>query len=363
MSRPETPAERVHTGLKAGVLQAVPALPHVDLWRVLGRRLLHLGYNAHAATTILGLPGWTADSLDTLFWEIGLLDSGPTATLVRALLQGEPVRVGAARRHLPEELGRLGLLEQRGGEVRARRCFFPLGDEHISVADSPRVALTEPDSVFLPDSSTMALRRCQPYSPVGRHLDLGCGSGAVALAAAHWADEVVLVDINPRAPAMAKESFALSGLQQPQAYAGSVDDAPMVGPVDRISFVLPLLQPWTGMGDSPIHTLAARPDLLDRTLAVLPPLLRPGGLALLYCQCATEAAPAHALLDQAFGSRPWRGGLWWEAEEDILDGTLKVGVIAIQADVPGGWREARNTERDEADVWWWPALRRDLGLE
>jgi len=344
------------------VLQAVPALPDPELWRVLGRRLFRHGYNAHAVTTLLGLPGWTADSLDTLFWEIGLHDRGSTTTQVRALLQGVPVRSGDARRHLPEELGRLGLLERRGGEVRARQCLFPLGDAHISVADPPRTALTEPDSVFLPDSSTLALRRVQPHTRVGRHLDLGCGSGAVALAAAEWADEVVLLDINRRAPALARASFALSGFAQPQAYAGSVDDAPMVGPADRISFVLPLLQPWAGMGPSPIHTLAARADLLDRTLAVLPPLLRPGGLALLFCQCATEAAPAQILLDQAFGSRPWRGGLWWEAEEDTLDGTLKVGVIAVQADVPGGWREARNTERDEAEAWWWPALRRDLGL-
>ena len=345
------------------MLDAVPALRHPQLWQDLGRALLRDGYTASEVTHALSLPGWNAESMDCLYWQLSIAAPEPLSSRARFFLHGNPVRRSHQRYLLPQLTEALGLLEQTEVAVRSRRSIVPLTNTELVCADVPRVAVDEPESVFLPDSSTLALRRVQPHYRVGRHLDLGSGGGAVALAAAPWCKELHLIDVNERAGPMARATFALSGRPQPHVWTGTVTDAPMVEPVDRLSFVLPLLVPWEGMGPAPVHTLAADDLLLEETFATLPLLLAPGGIALLFCQCWTPSGSPAEILDAAFGDRPWRGGLWWEAEEESLEGPVKVGVIAVQADHRGGWTEALNEEEDLPHAWWWPALCRDLALD
>lgn len=339
----------------------MPHLRDEARWTQLGRALVRGRYNAGAVTEALCLPGWTAETLDSLYWELPVEAPEPLATRVEVFLQGRAVDRHRAAHLLPERVEGWGLLQEGPTRVRARRSVVPLTGRELVCADVPGVAVNHPDSVFLPDSSSLALRRVQPRFPVERHLDLGSGAGAVALAAADWCRELHLVDINERAGPMARASFALSGRRQPHVWTGSVGDATMIEPVDRLSFVLPLLVPWEGMDTAPVHTLAEDEGLLEETLALLPLLLGEGGLALLFCQAWTPSASPAALLDAAFGARPWRGGLWWEAEEVSHEGPVKVGIVAVEADEPGGWTEARNRELDLPQAWWWPALVEDLG--
>jgi 16S rRNA (guanine1207-N2)-methyltransferase len=72
------------------------------------------------------------------------------------------------------------------------------------------------------DAGTRLLIEALQVSPTDRFLDLGCGYGVVGVVAAHLAPKgrVVLVDVNPRAVALARDNLELNGVRTAEARAG-----------------------------------------------------------------------------------------------------------------------------------------------
>jgi 16S rRNA (guanine1207-N2)-methyltransferase len=72
------------------------------------------------------------------------------------------------------------------------------------------------------DAGTRLLVETMEVMPTDRFLDLGCGYGVLGVIAAHLAPEgrVLLVDVNHRAVALARENLRLNGIDNAEARPG-----------------------------------------------------------------------------------------------------------------------------------------------
>ncbi|MDT0441638.1 HemK2/MTQ2 family protein methyltransferase [Streptomyces johnsoniae] len=148
--------------------------------------------------------------------------------------------------------------------------------------------LLRPPGVYAPQDDTSLLREAllREPAPVGaRVLDVGTGTGALALAAARrGAASVTAVDTSRRAVLTTKLNALLAGLPV------RVRHGDLFGPVHGQTFDLVLANPPYVVSPhaylprrGPARAWDAGRDgraLLDRICAQLPPLLRPGGVAL-----------------------------------------------------------------------------------
>ncbi len=375
-------------------LEPVSAPADLPLWARLGDALRERGYSARTVAQALGIIAWNGPDMDSPYWLRRCLADGEAGDRVQALVRGEPVSQLSAERALPPEARQVGLLACRAGWCQATATLLPLGRDLVWTDRADR-AFASDDGLFLPDSTTLAVRRCLPPGRVGRHLDIGSGAGAVTVAAARRANTTLAVDINPRAGLAALRSAALSGVDGVSAFTCGLEALAGIAPVDRLSFVLPLLMGWQGldsgpMQDAPVHTVARTRELLTQTLRALPTLLAPGGVAILYCQAWVGEDPlrpgqARALpdaIDQAFDGRAWRGAFWWDFQAPVRDGLqgqravlgtpvpvtrpLRSGILALRADAAPDERSHRWVEAacDAPAVGtddWWPLLAPLLG--
>ncbi len=332
--------------------------------RALGEALRAGGYRARAVAQAIGIIAWNGRQMDGRWWERANCAEGTFGDRVELLLRGGRLPEERARAALPEVAWAAGLLDSRADGVALDGTIVPL-ESDLVWTDTPARAFRGNDGLFLPDSTTLAVRRCLPSEPVARHLDLGSGGGAVAARAARSAAETVALDINPRAGLGCHRTAALSGLANVRPFTGGCAEAPALGRFDRVSFVLPLLVPWSGLAAAPVHTVAADGGLLREVLESLPALLAPGGLAVLYTQAwAGSRHPdggVRATLDGAFGARAWRGAYWWDYEGQSPVGPLRAGILAVRADRSRGWAEAPLDAVDVGVDDWWPDLARVLG--
>jgi SAM-dependent methyltransferase len=318
------------------------------------------GYRPRQVAQAIGIIAWNGPQMDGRWWERANCAEGAFGDQVELLLRAGLLSVGRARAALPPTAWAAECLVEDDDGVRLAGTIVPMEGD-LLWTDTAARAFKGDDGLFLPDSTTLAVRRCLPSVPVGRHLDLGSGGGAVAARAARSAGETIALDINPRAGAGCHRTAALSGLTTIRPFTGSGGEAGALGTFDRVSFVLPLLVPWTGFGAAPVHTLASDGGLLAQVVRLLPALLCHGGLAVFYTQGWVGPERVRDVLGQAFGARPWRGAFCWDYEGPTLAGPLRSGILAVRADVARGWEEA---PLDPADVGvddWWPWLARVLG--
>ena len=137
------------------------------------------------------------------------------------------------------------------------------------------------DAVMPPGSTTLDLARALPPPPLGRVLDLGSGSGALALLAAAAGATVVATDINERACAFARFNAAFNGL------AVTVRHGDLFAPVEGERFDLVVSQPPFIAQPPDIEPTAYAhggprgDEVALRILAGLDVVLAPGGGALL----------------------------------------------------------------------------------
>ncbi|HEY1380531.1 MAG TPA: methyltransferase [Gemmataceae bacterium] len=241
------------------------------------------GYTEAAVAGMLGLAEPPADrrlkhDLPLYLWRTR--DPSPLATLVRLFLLGQPVSTAAAAdalRPLALDDGvRCGLLTADAAGVRAAVQIIPYQDVWVA-ADWPDAAVAEP--VMGVAASTRALAQMMIPGPVGRALDLGTGSGVLALLAARDAARVVAVDLNPRAVAVTAFNARLNGVGNVEARAGDLFDPVRGEAFDRIVCNPPfVIAPAAGR----LHSRAGRPadDLFRSIVRAAPEFLRPGG----FCQ-------------------------------------------------------------------------------
>jgi SAM-dependent methyltransferase len=332
--------------------------------RALGAALRAGTYRPRAVAQAIGIIAWNGKQMDGRWWERANCAEGVLGDQVELLLRGGRISSERARAALPEAAWSARLLDEGPEGVTLDGTIVPL-EFDLVWTDTPTRAFTGNDGLFLPDSTTLAVRRCLPSDPVARHLDLGSGGGGVAARAARSALETIALDINPRAGLGCHRTAALSGLPNIRPYTGAGAEACTLGTFDRVSFVLPLLVPWSGLAAAPVHTVAEDRNLLREVLELLPTLLAPGGLAVLYTQAwAGDRFPGGGVRDTlaaAFGSRPWRGAYWWDYEGPSPIGPLRAGILAVRADRTRGYVEAPLDAVDVGVDDWWPGLARLLG--
>ncbi len=195
-----------------------------------------------------------------------------------------------------------------------------------TIAGRPLVVLPE---VFNPalffSSDLLAGLLDRSTIPAGaRVLDLGTGSGVLAVCAARYAAEVVAVDINPAAVRCARINALLNGVEDRL----TVCEGDLFAPLGGRRFDLVLFNPpyFRGPPRSPLDRAFRATDVIERFAAGLAAALAPGGKALLVLSTNGEqAATLQALADHGYASRPL-------AQRDAISELLTVYQVVPQGD-------------------------------
>ena len=146
-------------------------------------------------------------------------------TLIRLFLLGVSVSADAAARALDgvplERLERMDVLVREGDRVRARLELAPV--ERALIASDPSQAEGHlPDHVLGITPGTLVLDALTVRRPVESALDVGTGSGLLAVHAAAHAERVVAVDVNARALRFAEFNAALNAVANVEWREGSL---------------------------------------------------------------------------------------------------------------------------------------------
>ena len=111
-------------------------------------------------------------------------------------------------------------------------------------------------------------------------LDLGCGTGILALIASRFADKVIGVDLDPRAVACARRNAALNSVANVRFLVGD-SYAPVAGQQFDLIVSNPPFYPASEIARAPAALcVAAENPLLDALILGLSKHLKPGGQAL-----------------------------------------------------------------------------------
>ncbi|MCP5152933.1 MAG: methyltransferase [Ectothiorhodospiraceae bacterium] len=202
----------------------------------------------------------------------------PRAILLRLFLAETSVPVGVVRTALGAEtldaLRTCGLVRVAGGRVRPCVAIEPIGGLLVTYDRRSRHRAHTADYVLGPGPVTRRLADLAVPCPRGRVLDLGCGSGTLALLSAAAGATVTGVDVNPRAIAFARFNAALNALDDVELLVGDLF-APVAGRrFDRILCNPPYVV-------SPARTYTYRDAATDVCATIardMPAHLAPGGV-------------------------------------------------------------------------------------
>ena len=174
------------------------------------------GYAGPEATAALGAPiGPEHRPADLPLYRRRLAEPTPLHTLIQLFALHQAVPEADARRAfgpLPiEDLAALGLIEREEELVRPL-VALEVAEGLILARDRPDPVTfaVQPDHVLGVSPPALLLARLTVREAAGRVLDLGCGGGVQALLAARHAENVVGVDLNPRALAFARFNARLN---------------------------------------------------------------------------------------------------------------------------------------------------------
>jgi methylase of polypeptide subunit release factors len=150
-------------------------------------------------------------------------DGRPLSTLLRLFIAGLPVAAERAAEAVApmalEDWLEVNLLRLDGESVVANVCVEPC--HGVLLASDVPTESSRQDVVLGPANASRRLLGATIRRPVARALDIGCGSGVQALAAARHADEVVAVDVNPRAVTLTRLNALLNRLDHVDVRLGS----------------------------------------------------------------------------------------------------------------------------------------------
>jgi release factor glutamine methyltransferase len=157
-----------------------------------------------------------------------------------------------------------------------------------SLTSAPRLRCWTPPGVYRPQTDTGLLRRALRLERITSHtevLDLGTGSGALAVEAARLGAQVTAVDISWRALAAAWCNALLNG-QTVRVRHGDLASAVPGRRFDLVVTNPPYVPapPADGPPRGPARAWDAGPDgrlLIDRICAAAPTVLRPAGRLLM----------------------------------------------------------------------------------
>ncbi|MEO6955485.1 MAG: methyltransferase [Antricoccus sp.] len=157
--------------------------------------------------------------------------------LWRLFSQGDPVPAGSVNKLPTDELVATGLLIRLDGDyVRSTVCvaWNDLPATAGWIASDFEWQDGEENYVGGPGNAAMTLAYARPPLSVGGcAVDLGTGSGALALGLLQHMDEVVVTDVNPRALAFAELTSALAG----ESWTPLCGDGTAVLETDQAAFI------------------------------------------------------------------------------------------------------------------------------
>ena len=254
---------------------------------------------------------------DCGFSEAGLADPAgeddPKGRLAALFLQATAQDVDRARRLLGDNgfsaLNELGLLAVDGDKCRSTVLLYPLHGLLIA-SDFPAAGPSD-DFVFPAISGqTHEYLSILPATPCDSLLEVGTGSGAAALLAADYAENVVATDISQRCLQFAEFNRVLNDVENVEIVESDAYDGLGDSRFDRI-IAHPPYVPWTGDQEIYRHGGPDGEVVLRKLVEGLPERLLPGGRCYLSAMGAdTAEAPLEARLRGMLG---YRGG-----EFDIL---------------------------------------------
>jgi methylase of polypeptide subunit release factors len=219
-------------------ISRLSALPAEKL-RAFGQRLASLGLTLVAAQPVVEAARVVAPQLRKPIVAYHLRKmSTPVALAMRMFMFEDPVTPEEAKAvlaDLHDELLAAGLVAHKDGGVVSPFVLGVVDDLYI-FSDALHHGH---DAVMGLGETTIALARAAfPRKPLRDVLDLGCGSGTVALFFARTAQRTIGTDINPRAVALARINAAINGVKNAEFREGD-----RFAPVAGISFDLIVSQP------------------------------------------------------------------------------------------------------------------------
>jgi len=214
---------------------------------------------------------------------------GPASVMARLFGYRDAVGRDDVIRCLDPELGaaleRSGALVAEGGRLRSRLRLVPLGRAWIASDESD----ARHDPVMGPGATTLELLDALPRAMPPRVLDVGCGAGSLAIAAAlRGAQKVVATDLDPRAVALTGWNARLNDVEV------DAREGDLLAPVLAEQFDLVVAQPPfvprppDVEATTYLHGGARGDELALRLLGQLPAVLAPGGRALVLMDSAPE---------------------------------------------------------------------------
>ena len=204
--------------------------------------------------TVLSAASYTPDGIAALGIEVGLgvrrpdvpflaralASADPLSTLVRLFLLGEELLARDVERTTAldvDGLCRAGLLERRDDRVLAKLHLTPWRGLVFAHDPDPEGDLWR-DHVAGPNPAAEMLAQLMVEVPVESALDLGTGSGILALLAARPADRVVATDVNTHALQLTALNAELNEVRNVETREGSFFD-----PVGEARFQLIVSNP------------------------------------------------------------------------------------------------------------------------
>jgi len=207
------------------------------------------------------------------------------ATLAELFLLNQPapgeVVAQAVRPTKLETWAELGLLEVGDEEVRAAVELAPC-EGLILAADWAHRSGGDIEPVMGVAASSRTLAAMTIRRRGGRFLDLGTGCGVLALSATRHADQVVGLDLNTRAVALAEFNRQLNGASGARFLAGNLFD-----PLGEQRFDSIVCNPPFVIGPSHkwLHSHSGRPadELCQQIVQTAPRFLSPDGFCQVLC--------------------------------------------------------------------------------
>jgi methylase of polypeptide subunit release factors len=200
-------------------------VPDIAAATTLGNALRATGYDEAAVRRLLGDDAYSLAREDAPLGE-RRLPRNPLGTVIRAFFLEQPVSSRDAARALGRRaiaaLEATGMADV-GAQVVPRGRILPVGDLLVASDDYPSEETEDPPDFVAAYTPTSQL--CASLTPrrrIDRALDVGTGSGVLALFAARHAREVVATDVNPRALAYAELNAALNGITNLECRFGSL---------------------------------------------------------------------------------------------------------------------------------------------
>lgn len=153
-----------------------------------------------------------------------------------------------------------------------------------------------PDYVMPPGGDSVGLQRVAPRAPRNAALDICCGAGAQALAAAAYCKHVTGVDVNPRALRFARFNAALNRIDHAEFVLSDVYEALGKARFDTI-LANPPFVPWPPGDDDLLYRGggASGDDVVRRILAGAVTRLEPGGALTIVADLANVASLAERI--------------------------------------------------------------------